>query len=53
MEFKQLEAFVNVIRYKSFSKAAEATYLTQPTISTHISALERELGVRLIDRRGK
>ena len=33
MEFKQLEAFVNVIRYKSFSKAAEATYLTQPTIS--------------------
>ena len=53
MEFKQLEAFVNVIRYKSFSKAAEATFLTQPTISTHISALETELGVRLIDRRGK
>ena len=53
MEFKQLEAFVNVIRYKSFSRAAEATYLTQPTISTHISSLERELGVKLIDRRGK
>ena len=40
MEFKQLEAFVNVIRYKSFSRAAEATYLTQPTISTHISSLD-------------
>lgn len=53
MEFKQLEAFVNVVRYKSFSKAAEATYLTQPTISTHISSLEKELGVKLIDRRGK
>ncbi|MBR6472649.1 MAG: LysR family transcriptional regulator [Firmicutes bacterium] len=53
MEFKQLEAFVNVIRYKSFSKAAEATYLTQPTISTHISSLEKELGVKLIDRKGK
>ena len=53
MEFKQLEAFVNVIRYKSFSRAAEATYLTQPTISTHISSLENELGVKLIDRRGK
>ncbi len=53
MEFKQLEAFVNVIRYKSFSRAAEATYLTQPTISTHISSLEKELGVKLIDRRGK
>lgn len=53
MEFKQLEAFVNVIRYKSFSKAAEATYLTQPTISTHISSLEKELGVKLVDRKGK
>ena len=53
MEFKQLEAFVNVIKYKSFSKAAEAAYLTQPTISTHISSLEKELGVKLIDRRGK
>lgn len=53
MDFKQIEAFVNVIKYKSFSKAAEATFLTQPTISTHISALEKELGVTLIDRMGK
>lgn len=53
MEFKQLEAFVNVVKYKSFSKAAEATYLTQPTISTHINSLERELGTKLIDRKGK
>ncbi|MEE0514637.1 MAG: LysR family transcriptional regulator [Emergencia sp.] len=37
MEFKQIEAFVNVIKYKSFSKAADASFLTQPTISTHIS----------------
>ena len=43
MDFKQIEAFVNVIKYKSFSKAAEATFLTQPTISTHISSLERNL----------
>ena len=53
MEFKQLEAFVNVIKYKSFSKAADASFLTQPTISTHISSLEKELGVTLIDRMGK
>ena len=53
MDFKQIEAFVNVIKYKSFSKAAEATFLTQPTISTHISSLEKELGVTLIDRMGK
>ena len=53
MEFKQIEAFVNVIMYKSFSKAADASFLTQPTISTHISTLEKELGVTLIDRLGK
>ena len=53
MEFKHIEAFVNVIKYKSFSKAADASFLTQPTISTHISSLEKELGVTLIDRMGK
>ena len=42
MHFKQLEAFVNVIKFKSFSKAAEEIYLSQPTISAHISALESE-----------
>ena len=36
MEFKQLEAFVAVVDYGSFSEAARKLYLTQPTISTHI-----------------
>lgn len=53
MDFKQIEAFVNVIKYKSFSKAADASFLTQPTISTHVSTLEKELGVKLVDRHGK
>ena len=53
MEFKQLEAFVSVIKYGSFSKAADASFLAQPTISAHISSLEKELGVILIDRLGK
>ena len=53
MDFKQIEAFVNVVRYKSFSKAADASFLTQPTISTHVGTLEKELGVKLIDRHGK
>ena len=53
MEFKQLEAFVNVVKYKSFSKAADASFLTQPTVSTHISSLEKELGVTLVERLGK
>lgn len=53
MDFKQFEAFINVVRYKSFSKAADATFFTQPTISTHISNLENELGVKLLDRKGR
>lgn len=53
MEFKQIEAFVNVVKYKSFSKAADACFLTQPTISAHISTLEKELGVPLLDRNGR
>lgn len=53
MDFKQIEAFVNVLKYKGFSKAAEATFLTQPTISAHINALEKELRLQLIDRTKK
>lgn len=53
MDFKQIEAFVYVVRHKSFSKAADAIYLTQPTISSHINSLEKELGIKLIDRSAK
>lgn len=53
MDFKQIEAFVNVVRYKSFSKAADATFFTQPTISSHIQNLETELGTKLLDRKGR
>ncbi len=53
MNFRQLEAFVFVVQYRSFSKAAEELYLSQPTVSTHISSLEEELGVQLITRSSK
>lgn len=53
MDFRQIEAFVHVIKLKSFSKAADAIFLTQPTISTHINSLEKELGTKLVDRSGK
>lgn len=53
MEFRQLEAFVNAVKYKSFSKAADLTFLSQPTISAHISNLERELGLTLLNRMGR
>lgn len=53
MNLKQLEAFVQVAEGKSFSKAAKELYLTQPTVSAHISSLEKELGVRLFVRNTK
>lgn len=53
MQLKQLEIFVQVVRLRSFSKAAEALYLTQPTVSAHMSALEEELGTRLVVRSTK
>lgn len=53
MDFKQIEAFVNVVKYKKFSKAADASFLTQPTISTHINNLEKELNVVLLNRQGR
>ena len=53
MNLKQLEAFVQVSESGSFSKAAKEILLTQPTISAHISSLEKELNVRLFIRNTK
>ena len=48
---KQLRAFVSVVKLGTLTRAAEALYLSQPTISLQLQALERELGVSLMDRR--
>ena len=53
MNLKQLEAFVKVAETKSFSAAAKQLYLTQPTISAHISSLEKELNACLLVRSTK
>ena len=53
MEFKQLEAFVAVVDYGSFSEAARKLYLTQPTISAHVRSLEEELHTKQILRTTK
>lgn len=53
MDLRQLEIFVKVAELGSFSRAAEALHLTQPTVSEHIRTLEDELGVRLLDRLGR
>lgn len=53
MLMKQIEAFVAVVKHRSFSRAAEDLFLSQPTISAHIRSLEEELGVQLINRTTK
>lgn len=53
MNLKQLEAFVEVAETGSFSRAAKTLFLTQPTISAHISSLEKELDIRLFVRNTK
>src|SRR6266566_3048596 len=52
MDLRRLEIFAKVADLGSFSRAAEALYLTQPTVSEHVRALEDELGVQLLDRLG-
>ncbi|WP_126539388.1 LysR family transcriptional regulator [Aerosticca soli] len=49
--FKQLRAFVHIVKLGSLSRAAEALFLSQPTISLQLKALERELGATLLERR--
>jgi DNA-binding transcriptional LysR family regulator len=53
MDLRRLEIFVKVAELGSFSRAAEALFLTQPTISEHVRSLENELGVQLLDRLGR
>jgi len=53
MEIRQLEAFLNVVQYQNFSRAAEAMGLTQPSLSARILTLEREIGEPLFHRMGR
>lgn len=50
MEFRQLEYFLMVSQVKSFTRAAERLYVSQPAITNAIRSLEDELGVQLFDR---
>jgi len=53
MNLKQLEVFIAVAESGSFSRAAENTFLTQSTVSQHVSSLENEFDLKLLDRTGK
>lgn len=51
MNISHIAAFLSVVDTGSFSRAAEALYTTQATVSKQIQALEKELCVSLFDRR--
>ena len=48
-----LQLFVRVVETGSFSRAANDLGLTQPTVTKHVSELERRLGVRLLNRNSR
>lgn len=53
MDLGQLEAFLQVAVHRSFRRAGQTLFLTQPSISARIQTLERELGEQLFERQGR
>ena len=51
--FRELEIFCKVVELESFSKAAEAVFLVQASVSERIASLEKKVGTRLLDRMGR
>jgi|SRR5581483_11797335 len=53
MDTRQLQAFCEVVERRSFSQAAERLGVTQPAVSLQVRALEKRVGVQLLDRSGR
>ncbi len=53
MDIFRLQSFCAVYELRSFSKAAEKLFISQPTVSSHIISLEQQLKHKLFDRVGK
>jgi DNA-binding transcriptional LysR family regulator len=53
MTIRQVEVFLAVTQERSFSRAARRIHSSQPTLSEHVSELERELGRKLFFRHGR
>ena len=52
MDLDQLRTFLEIVRLKSFSKAALSCYRTQPAVSAQVRQLEQELNTSLFERLG-
>lgn len=53
MDFRQLKYFLEIVKYKSITKASESLHISQPALSKMIKGLEDELGIPLIVRTNK
>jgi DNA-binding transcriptional LysR family regulator len=52
MDLDQLHTFLEIVRLKSFSKAAQSCYRTQPAVSAQVRQLEQEMNAPLFARLG-
>ena len=52
MDLDQLHTFLEIVRLKSFSKAAQSCFRTQPAVSAQVRQLEQELNASLFERLG-
>ena len=53
MLLRQMKTFVMIVDENSFTEAAEKLYISQSAVSQQVTALENELGVKLIERRNR
>ena len=53
MELQKLRQFYTVAKYQHMTRAAEALYIAQPSLTQAITSLERELGVELFVKCGR
>lgn len=53
MNIDHIEAFMYVVHFNSIHKAADALFLSQPTVTARIKTLERELDAELFERQGR
>jgi len=53
VDIRQLAIFVSIANHGTFTAAGKALYISQPTVSVQMAALERELGVTLFERQSR
>lgn len=53
MELKWLKTFLLAAKHENFRKAAEELFVSQPTVTVHIHLLEKEVGYKLFNKKGR